>query len=242
MATIYIGTSGWHYRHWRERFYPATLASAQWLQFYRAQLNSVEINNSFYRLLDADVVREWRTQVPRDFVFAVKGSRFITHNKKLKDPAEPLRRFMAPLKAFGAHLGPIVFQLPPHWGVNLERLEAFLRALPQRQRFSFEFRNGDWHNEAVYTLLRRHNVAFCIFQLAGFTTPFVTTADFVYVRLHGPGGKYQGSYHAQTLKAWARRALSWTDAGRDVYIYFDNDQAAHAVHNAITLRRYLCQK
>lgn len=239
MPRIYVGTSGWHYPHWRTRFYPADLPATQWLDFYRQQLASVEINNSFYRLLDAHTVRAWRARTPRDFVFAVKGSRFITHNKKLKDAQEPLQRFLEPLTAFGRQLGPIVFQLPPHWGVNSERLEEFLSMLPKGRRYSLELRNLQWHSETVYALLRRYRVAFCIFQLAGFTTPFIVTADFVYVRLHGPEGKYAGNYHAQTLKAWARRARTWASEGRAVYIYFDNDQAGYAAHNAIALQRYL---
>lgn len=236
---IQVGTSGWHYKHWREAFYPKGVPCDAWLRHYAGLFRSVEVNNSFYRLLSTDSVRAWVRDTPRDFVFAVKGSRFITHNKKLKDPQEPLARFFAPLKGFGARLGPIVFQLPPRWGVNVERLEQFLKALPRRRRYAFELRNPAWHCEAVYALLRRHNAAFCLFDLAGMQTPNVVTADFIYVRLHGPGAKYQGTYTDVALRHWARKIRRWERRDLDVYVYFDNDQAAYAAHNAVTLARML---
>ncbi len=234
-----IGTSGWHYRHWRGLFYPKDLASDRWFDYYQQHLASVEINNSFYRLLNRDTVRAWVKRVPREFVFAVKGSRFITHNKKLKDPRIPLQRFFEPVRAFGRHLGPIVFQLPPRWSLNIERLEAFLRALPRGHRYAFELRNPDWWCEEVYAALRRHRAAFCIYELAGVRTPYIVTTDFVYVRLHGPGKKkYQGDYSAARLKTWAKRIAAWRDTGHAVYVYFDNDQAAYAAANALRLARY----
>ena len=243
MARVFIGTSGWHYAHWRERFYPHTLPTAAWLRYYATHLDSVEVNNSFYRLLDAAAVRNWRRQVPREFVFAVKGSRYLTHNKKLKDAALPLRRFFTPVRAFGRALGPVVFQTPPAWRVNAPRLESFLRLLSKRRgrrRYSFEFRNESWHCEEVYALLRRFNAAFCIYELAGAATPYTVTADFVYARLHGPSAqKYQGLYSAAALRRWAQRIEAWADVGLDVYLYFDNDQNAYAVDNAIALRSYL---
>lgn len=242
MARCYLGTSGWHYAHWRGRFYPADLPADAWLGHYATRLQSVEVNNSFYHLLDAAVVRAWTRQVPEDFVFAVKGSRFITHNKKLKDPAPALARFFAPVRAFGRHLGPIVFQLPPRWGVNAERLAAFLKALPKRRRYAFEFRDPRWHCEAVYALLRRHRAAFCIYELAGFRAPLVVTTDFVYVRLHGPEGKYRGDYATAALSTWAKRIRAWLKDGNDVYVYFDNDQNAYAAKNAVALAGKLGRK
>ena len=239
VAMIRIGTSGWHYKHWRETFYPQGLVGGAWLQYYAGLFSSVEVNNSFYHLLPATSVKAWVRDTPREFLFAVKGSRFITHNKKLKDPKPALKRFVAPLKYFGQRLGPIVFQLPPRWGVNVERLEEFLKALPRRRRYAFELRNPAWHCEPVYEVLRRHNAAFCLFDLAGVQTPDIVTADFIYVRLHGPGGKYQGSYSDTALRNWARKIKRWESQGIDVYIYFDNDQAAYAAHNALALGRIL---
>lgn len=236
---IRLGTSGWHYKHWRETFYPQGLSSDAWLQYYAGLFSTVEVNNSFYHLLPATSVKAWVRDTPREFLFAVKGSRFITHNKKLKDPTPALKRFFAPLKYFGPCLGPIVFQLPPRWGVNVERLGEFLKALPRRRRYAFELRNPAWHCEPVYEVLRRYNAAFCLFELAGAKTPDIVTADFIYVRLHGPGGKYQGRYTEADLRTWARKIRRWEKSGKDIYLYFDNDQAAYAADNALTLARLL---
>lgn len=240
MARAYVGTSGWHYKHWRARFFPADLPPPRWLPFYAERFASVEVNNSFYHLLPAAAVEAWVRATPADFTFAVKGSRFITHNKKLKDPQEALARFFAPLRGLGKKLGPIVFQLPPRWRVNPTRLGDFLRALPKRRRYAFEFRHPSWRTEEIYALLRRHNAAFCIYELAGVRTEHLVTADFVYVRLHGPTDqKYQGEYTARELGVWLRRIRAWLKAGKDVYVYFDNDQDAYAAHNALALSRRL---
>lgn len=242
MAQVFIGTSGWHYKHWRERFFPADIASSQWLTYYSERLASVEVNNSFYHLLPPTAVKEWARATPADFIFSVKGSRFITHNKKLSDPKPALARFFAPLRGLQKKLGPIVFQLPPRWNVNADRLREFLRVLPKRHRYAFEFRNQSWLNEEIYALLRKHNAAFCIYELAGVRTRNIVTADFVYVRLHGPTAmKYQGEYSARQLSVWSRRIRTWLADGKDVYIYFDNDQNAYAAHNALALSARLAR-
>ncbi len=232
-----IGTSGWHYKHWKGPFYPIDLPSSEMLAWYAARFNTVEINNSFYRLPTAEAVTAWKKTVPPDFRFAVKGSRFITHMKKFKDPEPALELFLPRVELLGRKLGPILFQLPPNWPLNLDRLSAFLDALPGRHRYTFEFRNAEWHTEAVYRLLERHRAAFCIFDLAGFMTPVRLTTDFAYVRLHGPGGKYQGSYSRQALQEWARKIESWQL--KAAWVYFDNDQSGFAAANAATLRELL---
>ncbi len=237
MARIRVGTSGWHYKHWRGTFYPTELPVREWLAYYAERLDSVEVNNSFYHLLPIDTAKEWRAMTPRQFLFAVKGSRYITHMRRLKEPKESLRRFFEHVRPLREKLGPVVFQLPPRWQADPERLRAFLRALPKTRRFAFEFRDPAWHNEEIYSLLREYRAAFCIYQLAGFRSPLVATTDIVYVRLHGPGGKYQGNYSARALAQWATRALEWQAEGREVFIYFDNDQAGYAAKNAIALRR-----
>jgi uncharacterized protein YecE (DUF72 family) len=237
---VRIGTSGWHYDHWRGPFYPEGLPTGRMLEHYRRHFDTVELNTTFYRLPPKAGVRAWRDGVSGRFVFAAKGSRFITHMKKLKDPRPALRRYFAHTGLLGRKLGPVVFQLPPRWGLDLARFEAFLRALPPGHRYSFELRDPSWHVEEVYRLLRRRRAAFCLFDLAGFEAPDVVTADFVYVRLHGPGpGRYQGSYSDAALGEWARRIQGWTRAGRRVYVYFDNDQAAYAVRNALVLKALL---
>ncbi len=236
MASVRIGTSGWHYDHWRGPFYPEKLAASKMLDFYAGRFHTVELNNTFYRLPSAESLANWRQATPKDFCFAVKASRFLTHNKKLKDPENALQNFLPRVEALQKKLGPILFQLPPHWGVNVERLREFLQALPPRHRYVFEFREPSWNTEAVYATLRRHNAAYCIFELDWFQSPLEITADFAYVRLHGPGGKYQGCYSRQTLRQWARRIEGWSKL-RAVYIYFDNDQAGYAARNALELKR-----
>jgi len=208
------------------------------LAFYARHFDTVEINYSFYRLPALAAVSAWRAATPPDFCFAVKASRFITHMKKLHDPEPALARLLPVLDALGAKRGPLLFQLPPHWGRNRERLAGFLQCLPHDVPCAFEFRDTSWHHPEIYDLLKHHNAAFCIYDLAGFCAPLEITANFAYLRLHGPQGAYGGSYSRQTLAAWARRIRSWRDVQR-VYVYFDNDQGAYAVRNALTLKKML---
>lgn len=239
MAKAKIGTSGWHYQHWRGPYYPPSLSPRAMLDYYIRDFETVELNNSFYRLPSSETFEAWSKAVPVGFCFAVKGSRYLTHMKRLLDPAPALDRLMEATQGLGGKRGPILFQLPPNWRCNLERLEAFLDALPPDVRFSIEFRDQSWHIPEVFGLLRKHNVAFCLFELAGFLSPLTVTASFVYVRLHGPGNKYQGDYSTPILRAWARRIRRWMRDGLDVYLYFDNDQAGYAAKNARDLKRML---
>jgi uncharacterized protein YecE (DUF72 family) len=236
---IRIGTSGWHYHHWRGRYYPEKLPSSHMLEFYVRDFDSVEINNSFYHLPTAGTFETWGMTTPENFRFSVKGSRFITHQKKLIDPDKILERFIPLVDRLGHKLGPILFQLPPRWHCNVDRLAAFLEALPLGYRYSFEFRDASWHSSAVYQTLRHHNAAFCLYELAGFRTPLVVTADFAYVRLHGPGERYQGKYSSAALRAWARRLDRLSTQLAAAYVYFDNDEAAYAAQNASELKRLL---
>lgn len=235
-ANIYIGTSGWHYKHWKGVFYPDKLPAREYMSHYLRYFQSVEINNSFYRLPSEATFSAWKDNMPDDFVFAVKASRFITHMKKLKEPAQSIARFMHAVDSLEEKLGPILFQLPPFWNLNLERLQEFLKALPKGYRYVLELRNEIWYDERVYQLLREYGIAFCIYELERHLSPMLVTADFVYVRLHGPGNKYEGSYTEEALQAWGAKVKGWQQEGKDVYIYFDNDQFAYAAHNAIRLR------
>lgn len=240
-AEIRIGTSGWHYKHWRGPFYEERCATSKMLDHYVQHFDTVEINNSFYKLPSAETFSCWRGATPRNFCFAVKASRFITHNKKLKDPENALDRFLPPTEELHEKLGPILFQLPPKWRINVQRLDDFLSMLPKgrRRRYAFEFREPSWLDESVYAVLHRHNAAFCIYQLAGFETPTVITANWTYVRLHGPGGKYQGSYTTAQLSDWVEQIVTWREALTSIYVYFDNDDSGYAVQNALTLKRLL---
>lgn len=238
----WIGTSGWHYSHWKGAFYPADLPSQQWLAYYAAHFRTVEINNSFYKLPGEETFRTWRSSVPEGFVFAVKASRFITHMKKLTDPTTSTALFFERIALLGEKLGPILFQLPPRWRANPERLNSFLAALPGGHRYAFEFRDADWMTTEIYQILERHHAALCVFHFNRQTAPLQTTADFAYIRLHGPGGPYQGSYSSSELEEWARIIDHWTSQGQAVYSYFDNDMAGFAPHNALELRRLLANE
>ena len=240
---IRIGTAGYHYKHWIGTFYPEKTPPSKMLEFYLRHFDTVELNNSFYRLPTVEAFDCWRNAVPRNFIYAVKASRFITHNKKLKDPENALENLLPRAENLGHKLGPILFQLPPKWKVNTERLERLLEILPRAHRYAFEFRELTWMKPEVNRILERFNAAYCIYELAGYHSPFDVTADFAYVRLHGPAaGKYQGSYSDARLREWARRIEHWAKDLKAVYIYFDNDQAGYAAHNALTLQRMVLGK
>ncbi|MGE5648136.1 MAG: DUF72 domain-containing protein [Acidobacteriota bacterium] len=233
---IRVGTSGWHYNHWRGPFYPEKLPAAKMLEFYARHFDTVEINNSFYRLPTEKALEEWKATVPAGFLFAMKASRYITHMKKLKDAGDSFRKFFDAAAVLGKKLGPILFQLPPHWGPDPSRLDEFLSGLPRRLRYAFELRDPSWFNPEIEAILRKHRAAFCVYDFDRRQSPATVTADFVYVRLHGPEGKYAGSYGTPALKEWARRIAAWSTGGKDVYCYFDNDQAGHAATDALRLR------
>jgi uncharacterized protein YecE (DUF72 family) len=235
----FVGTSGWSYDHWEGPFYPEGLATGERLAYYARRFATVELNNSFYQLPAREQLEHWHHIAGDEFVFAVKASRYITHMKKLNDPEESLDRFLGRVEALGSALGPVLFQLPPRWHCNADRLASFLGQLPGGHRYAFEFRDPSWHVEEILAVLREACAAFCIYDLAGELSPKEVTADFVYVRLHGPEGPYQGSYDARALAGWAGAISAWRDQGLDVYCYFDNDEAGHAPRNAARLAEML---
>jgi len=208
-SIIHIGTSGWQYDHWQGPFYPEQLPKQSFLAHYGQQFQTVEINNTFYQLPAAKTLANWQALVPDDFVFAVKASRYITHMKKLKDPQKAIANFFERIPALGHKLGPILFQLPPNWKFNAGRLQDFLAALPRQHRYAFELRAPGWLNDHAYQLLADYNVALCIYDFDGRLSPKKVTADFVYIRLHGPEAKYQGKYNPETLSGWADAISSW---------------------------------
>ena len=228
---IRIGTSGWSYKHWRGLFYPQGIKATEEFGYYQEFFSTVELNSPFYRLPSKETFVKWKAATADDFQFSVKASRFITHMKKLKDPAESIARFMENVSGLQEKLGPILFQLPPNWKINKERLSEFLEKLPATFRYAFEFRNPSWYSDEIYELLEKHNCAFCIYELAHHLTPLQVTADLIYIRLHGPGDHYQGSYDDETLKVWAKRCIDWQKK-HDVFVYFDNDIGGHAPDNA----------
>lgn len=205
------------------------------LDFYAQRFRSVEVNASFYKLPLASTLEKWREATPSNFIFAAKASRYLTHRKKLKDPEKSSSLFFEAITVLGRKLGPVLVQLPPRWQVNLVRLEAFLEVVPKRYRLAFEFRDESWLKAPVYKILERHGAALCIYDFDGSQPPVQVTAPFVYVRLHGPYGKYRGQYDERTLKTWARRLRGWREKGLEGYCYFDNDESGFAFKDALRL-------
>lgn len=239
MARTYIGTSGWQYNDWQGPFYPEDAGKGDLLTHYAQTFGAVEVNNTFYNLPARSTLKRWYDTTPGYFVFACKASRYTTHMKKLKAPKASTEKFFRAVDALDDKLGPILFQLPSRWNVNTARLAAFLEAMPLGYRYTFEFRDPSWFCGEVYELLAQRNVAFCIYNMGKMDSPIEVTADFVYIRLHGPVGKYQGSYDGRTLNGWARRIRNWNKGGKDVYCFFDNDQKAYAPGDAKRLQDVL---
>ena len=235
MATIRIGTSGWEYRHWAGRFYPRQLSRDRWLEHYAGEFDSVELNNSFYRLPDAEQFALWGRRVPSGFRFAVKASRYLTHIKRLREPAEPIERFWTRARHLGSRLGPVLYQLPPRWSPDPKRLEVFLTSVPGEPQ-AVEFRDPRWYGAATYRLLEGAGVALCLHDMPGSATQPAPVGPFAYVRFHGAGAKYGGSYSSHSLNAWADRMAAWAAGGLPVWAYFNNDAGAHAIRDAARLR------
>lgn len=236
---VRIGTSGWNYRSWRGPFYPDALAQKRWLAHYAEVFDTVEINATFYRLPQPTAVAAWAAQTPPVFCFAWKASRFITHMKRLLDAQDSLERVYAPMAFLGGKRGPALFQLPPSLQIDLARLDGFLGNLAAGEPATIEFRHPSWYVEPVFQRLADAGVALCVSDHHHAPAPWVATADFVYVRGHGPSGTYAGSYDDRTLTMWARRLAGWREAGRSAFVYFDNDIGAAAPEDALRLRQML---
>ena len=232
MALIRVGTSGWQYKDWKGTFYPEKLPTSKWLQYYVQHFPTVEVNASFYRLLREDPVRRWREQAPPGFEFVLKGSKFITHNLKLGRPEEPLRRFFEPAQPLLDIVPVILWQLPPKWKRNVERLDEFLSALPAGPRYAVEFRETSWYHEDVFAVLERHNASHCWISTNWFDADFTATGDFVYVRFHGLHEGYLYDYSDEELEPWAQRLLAAHEQGKDAWVFFNNDWHANAIRNA----------
>jgi uncharacterized protein YecE (DUF72 family) len=238
-ARIRVGCSGWHYEDWRGRVYPTELAKSRWLNFYSGVFDTVELNNTFYRLPSETAVTRWAEATGDDFVFAVKGSRYITHVRRLNDVEPAVQQFVERLSTLGSKLGPVLWQLPPGTSRDDTRLEAFLRLLPTSPRNVIEFRHASWRNEDIYSMLRCYGVALCLIDMPGFRSAPIATTDFIYVRFHGADRLYSSSYELAGLERWAGDIRGLSEGVRSVYAYFNNDVNAYAVDNALTLRRLL---
>lgn len=242
LGELRIGTSGWIYPHWRGLFYAPDLPVRCWFAVYAEHFDTVEINNTFYRLPAVKVFEEWRKQAPPGFLYAVKASRFLTHMKKLKDPEAPLENVLGRARHLRPHLGPVLFQLPPRWHCNLERLRQFVAALPRGGRFVFEFRDPSWYRDEIRELLTEAGMSFCIHDFKGQPCPNWVTGPLVYLRFHGSVTLGSGSYDRPFLRRWAGQVDAFRQCGTDVFVYFNNDLGGHALTNARALKELLGQK
>jgi uncharacterized protein YecE (DUF72 family) len=234
---LYIGTSGWTYDNWRLRFYPEDIPRKEWLTWYAKQFKSTEVNGSFYRTPSIDAVQAWRDRTPADFRFAWKASKFITHWKRLSARSEnSIELMVSRLDILGPKCGPVLFQLPSQFRADRERLANFLNMLPDTYRYAFEFRHMSWYADSILRLLKDHNIALCISDHHVAPAPWSVTARHVYVRGHGPTGRYKGSYSDKALRKWAGHIQAWRKTNKIVYVYFDNDQKSAAPKDAKRLR------
>lgn len=232
-GTLRVGTSGYQYRHWRSELYPDRLPQREWLPYYAGRFDTVEINNTFYGLPAPASVQRWRECTPPGFVFALKLSRLVTHQKRLREVAAALTSFFAIATVLGDKLGPVLVQLPPRFPVDRERLARFLALLPREHRYAIEFRDPSWLDEHVFAQLREHAAALVVHDALP-EHPTVGTASFRYLRFHGE--RYAGDYALRTLREHAARIRGWLDAGEDVFAFFNNDLGGHAPRNAAELR------
>ncbi|MGN6154355.1 MAG: DUF72 domain-containing protein [Sphingomicrobium sp.] len=240
-AQIRIGCSGWQYRHWREIFYPKGLAQSRWFAFYAEHFDTVEINSSFYHLPKPGTFEKWRDQAPAGFCYAVKANRFITQAKKLLDCEEPMERMISATRHLGDRLGPMLYQLPPSMGINLDRLADFLQLLPDDVTSIFEFRNKSWYVPETYALLDAHGAGFCVHDMRGSQSERIAVGPAAYVRFHGGAGKYWGRYPDDRLLDWAEWIVDQARGGRAVWCYFNNDIHGHAIDDAQTLKSMIGQ-
>ncbi|HHT9153154.1 MAG TPA: DUF72 domain-containing protein [Candidatus Hypogeohydataceae bacterium YC40] len=240
--TAFTGTSGFMYPHWgRGVFYPEHLPQRKWLEHYAEYFDTVELNVTFYRLPTAEAFKSWYKRSPRGFAFALKGSRFITHIKRLKDCQSPLKLYFERARLLKEKLSVVLWQLPPRYKKDAQRLRDFIKALKPYTgyRHAFEFRDPSWLEEQIYELLKEADMAICEADWPCMPQDLPLTASFAYLRRHGPGGLYSGCYSKAFLKQDARRIKDWLDKGRSVYIYFNNDADGWAVRNAIELKEML---
>lgn len=231
-----IGCSGWSYPDWRGRFYDSSLPAAAWFSYYATRFDTVEINNSFYRLPSMAAIAHWAAQAPPGFLYAVKANRYLTHFRKLKNSAAPLRHFIDRVGGLKNHLGPLLYQLPPHWHYDRERLQAFLALLPAELTHVFEFRDPSWMADDALALLDAHGASFCAHDLRPEFHLKVAVGRVAYVRFHGIQPGYAGSYPRALLRPWARWLCAEAARGRTAFAYFNNDVGAAAPHDAQVLR------
>jgi uncharacterized protein YecE (DUF72 family) len=242
--SILIGTSGFSYPHWKEVFYPSNLKPAHWLSYYSQFFNTVELNTTFYRLPTEATVKQWVAETPPEFLFAIKASRFITHVQKLKEPAQTITNFLDRLSPLSQKLRPILFQLSPSLSYSPALIDHFLEVLRTQPlipslKVTFEVRHPSWLVPQVFKQLKQENIALCFTDLSMLPISEPLTADFVYIRRHGPTLQYGSNYAPEMLEADAQRITEWNHSGREIYLYFNNDAQGHAVQNALQLKEFI---
>ncbi len=239
-AGILIGTSGWSYASWRGVFFPRQLPASKHLEFYAGRFSTTELNGVFYRTPTVEAVKAWADRTPPDFVFAWKASKFITHWKRLSDKSQnSLDLLESRLRLLGDKSGPVLFQLPPQFRKNRERLASFIGLLRREHRYAFEFRHPSWYEDDILDLLRDSNIALCLSDHHDAPAPWIATARHVYIRGHGPTGRYQGRYPPAALRRWARTVRALGRTHHPIYVYFDNDQKSAAPLDAARLMSLL---
>ena len=237
MSELRVGTSGWQYKHWKGRFYPKALPTSKWLDYYAGYFDTVELNNPFYRQPERKTFEKWRRAVPDGFVYAVKLNRFITHIKRLNVERDSIERSYGTMAGLGPKLAAVLVQLPPRMKFDEERADRFFSLVaPRRRRHALEPRDASWFTEDALAFLRRRRVALVIGETPHWPTHVAVTADFVYLRFHGPERRYGSDYSDDALRQWADRIRVWRGEGRDVFAYFNNDEMGYAPKNALRLR------
>lgn len=237
MPKLFVGTSGWNYPHWQDVFYPKGLSQTRWLEHYVKSFNAVELNVTFYRLVQKKTFENWYKRTPKEFYFIAKGSRFITHIKKLKDSRDPLNLFFDNCLGLKEKLACVLWQLPPAYKKDLRRLEDFLKLLRKvKTKQAFEFRHKTWFDKEIYDLLKSYNACLCIADSDPWPCIKEVTADFIYLRFHGRDGLYSGNYSNGQLKEWSDFAKN---TKRDIFAFFNNDAYGYAVKNALRFRKLL---
>jgi uncharacterized protein YecE (DUF72 family) len=230
---VFVGTSGWQYDDWRARFYPPEIAQKRWLEHYVEHFRTVESNNAFYRLPKPETFRDWARRTPDDFVMAVKASRYLTHIKRLREPAEPVERFQKHAAGLGPKLGPVLLQLPPNLKANLDALAETLDCFDRSVRVAVEFRHNSWFTEETKSVLEQRGAALCLADRESKpVSPLWQTADWGYVRFHAGAARPRPCYGRSALTTWARRLADLWGPGADVYVYFNNDHRCCAVRDA----------
>lgn len=236
---VFVGTSGWQYRHWRGTFYPKKLPQDLWLEHFAARFDTAEVNNTFYNLPSASVFRHWGERTPPDFVFALKMSRFLTHLKRLHDPEPAVALFLERAQELGAKRGPTLLQLPPSFKADAGLLDAALAAFPPGERIAVEFRHASWFAPEVRSVLERRDAAMCLVDRAGIRSPEWRTAGWGYVRFHLGRAHPPSCYGRVALETWAQRIANMYGPEPDVFVYFNNDGFACAIRDAIVMAK-LC--